>query len=90
MNITKIEPGSEMHLSLLMAPYGLQFFSGEDHDHLLSFAKDVWEAARTQAQMEILQLQDQVQEYRDAYTNMRDWAEQNGVDTKAYYPFKVD
>jgi hypothetical protein len=29
---------------------------------------------------------DDIEALRESYTNMRDWAEANGVDTKAYYP----
>lgn len=43
---TKSEPGSEMHLTVLMAPYSLNFFCGQDRQHLLAWGRDVWNAAR--------------------------------------------
>lgn len=42
---TKIEPGSEVHLTLLMAPHGLNLVVGEDRKALLAYARDVWAAA---------------------------------------------
>jgi hypothetical protein len=41
-----VEPGNELHLSLLMAPHGLNFVVGADRKALLSYAADVWAAAR--------------------------------------------
>jgi hypothetical protein len=46
---SKIEPGSEMHLTVLMAPHSLNLVVGEDRAHLLAFARDVWTASRSQA-----------------------------------------
>ncbi|MDP3139821.1 MAG: hypothetical protein Q8N17_26225 [Burkholderiaceae bacterium] len=42
---TKIEPGSELHLTLLMAPYHLNLVVGEDRMKLLLYAQSVWHAA---------------------------------------------
>lgn len=38
-------PGSEYHLTLLMAPHQLHAVTGQDRQHLLAFARDVWAAA---------------------------------------------
>lgn len=38
-------PGSEYHLTLLMAPHQLHAVVGQDRQHLLAFARDVWAAA---------------------------------------------
>lgn len=40
-------PGSEWHLTMLMAPYHLNFFVGQDRQHLLAWGRDVWNAARS-------------------------------------------
>lgn len=42
----KIEPGGDHHLSLLMAPHGLNFVTGQDREQLLAWARDVWAAAQ--------------------------------------------
>lgn len=39
-------PGDELHLSLLMAPHGLNLVTGQDRLQLLAYARDVWQAAR--------------------------------------------
>lgn len=41
----KLEKGSELHLSLLMAPYSLNLVVGEDRACLLRYAKSVYQAA---------------------------------------------
>jgi hypothetical protein len=42
----KVQPGGELHLTLLMAPYGLNFFIGKDREQLLAWGQAVWKAAR--------------------------------------------
>lgn len=42
----KVVAGSDMHMSLLMAPHGLNLVVGDDRATLLRFAADVWEAAK--------------------------------------------
>jgi hypothetical protein len=42
---TPVEPGSERHLTLLMAPYHLNLVTGQDRQHLLAWGSDVWNAA---------------------------------------------
>jgi hypothetical protein len=39
-------PGSEWHLTMLMAPYHLNLVVGSDRQHLLAWGRDVWNAAR--------------------------------------------
>lgn len=46
---TKVEPGSELHLTLLMAPHGLNLVVGDDRQRLLAYARDVWAAAQQHA-----------------------------------------
>lgn len=41
----KVQPGDEVHLTLLMAPFGLNFFTGNDREHLLAWGRSVWQAA---------------------------------------------
>lgn len=45
----KIEPGSDIHLSLLMAPHSLNLVVGEDRKALLAWGRDVWNAAQRAA-----------------------------------------
>lgn len=42
---TKVEPGSDLHLTLLMAPHGLNLVAAPDRSALLAYARDVWKAA---------------------------------------------
>lgn len=42
---TKIEPGSDLHFTALMAPDSLNLVVGEDRQALLRFARRVWEAS---------------------------------------------
>lgn len=37
--------GSDYHLTMLMAPYSLNFVVGEDRQALLKWGRDVWAAA---------------------------------------------
>jgi hypothetical protein len=54
----KIIPGNNLHLTLLMAPYSLNFVTGDDRQHLLAYGRDVFvagqkfEADRAQRQAE--------------------------------------
>lgn len=41
----KMTPGDELHLTLLMAPWHLNLVVGEDREHLLAYARAVWDAA---------------------------------------------
>lgn len=43
---SKVEPGSERHLTLMMAKYNLNFVSGKDRQDLLAWGRDVWDAAK--------------------------------------------
>lgn len=43
--VTRIEPGSDACLTLLMVPHGLHAVTGKDRQDLLAFARDVWQAA---------------------------------------------
>lgn len=43
-------PGSEWHLTALMAPFGLTYVVGQDRQHLLSFGRAVWSAALAASQ----------------------------------------
>lgn len=45
----KMEPGSDMHLTVLMAPDHLNLVVGEDREALLRYAKRVWQAATKRA-----------------------------------------
>ena len=46
MTATKIQPGDDTHLTLLMAPHALNFVTGPDRAALLAFGRDVFAAAR--------------------------------------------
>jgi hypothetical protein len=39
-------PGSEWHMTMMMAPHQLHAVVGQDREHLLAFARDVWNAAK--------------------------------------------
>ena len=43
----KVEPGSDMHLTLMMAKYSLNFIVGKDRQDLLAWGRDIWNAAMT-------------------------------------------
>ena len=45
MATTKLQPGDDKHLTLLMAPFNLNFFVGQDREDLLAFGRAVWAAA---------------------------------------------
>ena len=50
MATTKLIPGDDKHLTLLMAPFNLNFFTGKNRDDLLAYGRAVWTAAlETQA-----------------------------------------
>lgn len=42
----KMQPGDDLHLTMLMAPHGLNFVTGKDREHLLAWGRDVWQASR--------------------------------------------
>lgn len=44
-----MQPGDDLHLSLLMAPHGLNLVVGQDRVRLLAYARDVWNAAQRAA-----------------------------------------
>lgn len=46
MTATKIQPGDDMHLTLLMSPHSLNFVTGADRAALLAYGRDVFAAAR--------------------------------------------
>lgn len=46
----QMTPGDDMHLTLLMAPQSLNFFTGQDREHLLAFGRAAFEAGRTTAE----------------------------------------
>lgn len=46
----QMTPGDDMHLTLLMAPQALNFFTGQDREHLLAFGRAAFEAGRTTAE----------------------------------------
>lgn len=43
---TKMIPGDELHLTMLMAPYSLNLVTGQDRQHLLAFGRAVFEAGK--------------------------------------------
>lgn len=43
--ITKLTPGDDKHLTLLMAPFNLNFFVGKDREDILAYGRAVWAAA---------------------------------------------
>ena len=51
MATTKLQPGDDKHLTLLMAPFNLNFFVGQDREDLLAYGRSVW-AAAVQSQAE--------------------------------------
>lgn len=42
----KMQTGDDLHLTMLMAPHGLNFVTGKDREHLLALGRDVWQASR--------------------------------------------
>jgi len=46
---TKMTPGDELHLTLLMAPQGLNFVTGQDRQHLLAYARAAFDAGKASA-----------------------------------------
>ncbi|WP_239009675.1 hypothetical protein [Delftia lacustris] len=46
MTASKIQPGDDTHLTLLMAPHSLNFVTGPDRAALLAYGRDVFAAAR--------------------------------------------
>lgn len=49
----KMGPGDELHLTLLMAPFSLNFFTGQDRQHLLAFGRAAFEAGQAAAQQAV-------------------------------------
>lgn len=45
MATTKMTPGDDKHLTLLMARFNLNFFVGKDREDLLAYGRAVWDAA---------------------------------------------
>ena len=43
----KMAPGDDLHLTLLMAPQGLNFVTGKDREHLLTFGRAAFDAGQT-------------------------------------------
>ena len=41
----KVTPGSDDHLALMMAPWGLNMFTGKDRADILAWGRLVWENA---------------------------------------------
>ena len=53
---TKIEAGSDMHLTLLGAPMHWNLLTGQDRADMLAFGRAVWQASRTQVLEEVFAL----------------------------------
>lgn len=49
MSTTKIQPGGDLHLTLLMAPHSLNFVTGADRAALLAYGRDVFAAGQAGA-----------------------------------------
>lgn len=45
----KMQPGDDLHLTMLMARHSLNFVTGQDRERLLAWGRDVWQAASAQA-----------------------------------------
>lgn len=45
MATKKMIPGDDKHLTLVMAPFNLNFFTGKDRDDVLAYGRAVWAAA---------------------------------------------
>lgn len=45
----KMQPGDDKHLTLLMAPHGLNLVTGQDRQHLLAFGRAAFEAGKKAA-----------------------------------------
>lgn len=43
----KMTPGDDLHLTMLMAPYSLNFCTGKDRDHLLAYGRAAFEAGKS-------------------------------------------
>lgn len=43
---TKMIPGDELHLTMLMAPYSLNLVTGQDRQHLLAFGRAAFDAGK--------------------------------------------
>jgi hypothetical protein len=46
----QMTPGDDTHLTLLMAPQSLNFFTGQDREHLLAFGRAAFEAGKATAE----------------------------------------
>lgn len=46
---TKMTPGDELHLTLLMTPYSLNFVTGPDRQHLLAYGRAAFDAGKASA-----------------------------------------
>lgn len=47
---TKMIPGDELHLTMLMAPYSLNLVTGQDRQHLLAFGRAAFDAGKNAGQ----------------------------------------
>lgn len=63
----KMQPGDDLHLTMLMAPHGLNFVTGKDREQLLAWGRDVWQASR--------RAQGVPYELRNAAQRAHDWME---------------
>lgn len=45
-SVTKMTPGDDLHLTLLMAPHGLNLVTGQDREQLLAYGRAAFEAGK--------------------------------------------
>lgn len=45
IDMVTVEPGGDMHFTLIGAKYNLNFLTGKDRADMLAFGRDVWDAA---------------------------------------------
>jgi hypothetical protein len=64
---TPIIPGDDFHLTLLMAPMGLNFVTGSDRRALLEYAKAAWQASRKVALTQAMQAAGPQDSYQDEH-----------------------
>ena len=73
----KVEPGSDLHLTFLMAPHSLNLVVGEDRAALLAWGRDVWTASRKQALEEAAGICEGIE--RKKWETLRDGGKLTGI-----------
>ena len=70
---TKMIPGDELHLTMLMAPYSLNLVTGQDRQDLLAFGRAAFEAGKAGQQPQCLHQIAEPASPGDLVRSMRDY-----------------